>query len=446
MEGEVIVIVWKKCLEQIKEKVPLKTFETWFKPLVFLNFSNGVLRVEVPSKIFFEYFDEQHGLFFKHCFEEILGEKIKSLKYDTSQSNKDTEKKTAPKTTFTPVLPSFDCNLHREYYFENFVEAAFNKYARSVALGIVKSTSKMYNPFFLFGKVGVGKTHLSNAIGNEILKRQPQKRVLYVSAREFQDQYANAAVKNKNLPDFLNFYQHLDVLIIDDIQFLSGKIKTQEVFYEIFNVLHRKQKQIIIVADVPPSNIEGITDRLISRFAWGITVSIDAPDLKARTKIIKYKIEKENLVISNDVIKYVAEKVKSIRILEGVIVDMIARWRLQDAVFDIKLAKQAIERRVKHVENKIDISFVISAVCGYFELSEEEIQSKRRTHNVSQARQIAMYFAKKYTKMTLSDIGKGIGKRNYATVKYSIGAVENLQKTDKSFASDLKKIDLILKN
>ena len=325
------------------------------------------------------------------------------------------------------------------------MEGESNRFARSAGISVAnKPGGTAFNPLFIFGGVGLGKTHLAHAIGVDIKEKFPKKKVLYVSSEKFTQQFSNASKdKEKNaLNDFIHFYQLMDVLIVDDIQFLSGKVRTQDAFFHIFNHLHQNNKQVILTSDKAPVDLFDIEQRLLSRFKWGLSAEIKAPDYQTRYKILQNKFLNDGTPINENIVAYLAENIRTnIRELEGVSNSLIAQAAFNRKEYSIELAQSIIEKSVKNHQSILTIDHIQRIITDYFNLALEELHSKTRKRNVVQARQLAMYFAKKYTKNSLAVIGSQIGQRDHATVLHACKTVENLIITDREFkkyVSDLE--------
>ena len=341
---------------------------------------------------------------------------------------------------------SLNPQLNRNYTMDCFVEGKSNKLAKSAGLAIAKAPGETpFNPLFIYGGSGLGKTHLANAIGNTILEKYPNKRIIYVDALRFQNQYQDACRNNRTV-DFMQFYQSLDVLIVDDIQEMEGKEKTVNTFFHIFNHLHQTGKQLILAADRSPKEIKQMDERMLSRFLWGLSAEISKPDEEMRKAILKHKVDRNALEISDEVIDYIARNTNgNIRELEGIVNSLLARATLTDANIDLALAEEVVGKNDVTAEKTVDLSEIKEAVCEYYNLELKDIQTKSRKREVAQARQVAMYLARKYTKKSLSVIGSEIGNRDHATVLHACKTVENLIETDKTIRQSLDTIESKLK-
>ena len=358
---------------------------------------------------------------------------LKSQDVDVPLNNK------SPELRNPFVIPGIrnvkiESQLNPNYSFENFLEGDSNRLARSAGLAVAnKPGGTSFNPLLIFGGVGLGKTHLAHAIGVDIKDKYPEKTVLYISAEKFTQQYIDAVKKN-NRNDFIHFYQIIDVLIIDDVQFLSGKTGTQDVFFHIFNHLHQNGKQVILTSDKAPVDMQDIEQRLLSRFKWGLSAELQNPDFETRVSILKNKLYRDGVEMPDDIIEYVAKNIKSnVRELEGAIISLIAQSSFNKKEITIDLARIIVEKFVKNTKREVSIDYIQKVVSDYFQMDIDTLQSKTRKRHIVQARQLAMFFAKKFTKASLASIGSQIGKRDHATVLHACKTVDNLSSTDKQF-------------
>ncbi len=451
--------LWAKCLQKIKDNLTEMQFNTWFKPIKPLLWeqSTHTLKLGVPSLFFQEYLE---GHFFDllkatlvHVYGEVNLKYVANLDNGVSTENGGQHmKKVQPAPAVNPVdnqavmETSLNPQLNRNYTMDCFIEGKSNKLAKSAGLAIAKAPGETpFNPLFIYGGSGLGKTHLANAIGHTILEKYPNKRVIYVDALRFQNQYQDAS-RNNRAVDFMQFYQSLDVLIIDDIQELEGKEKTVNTFFHIFNHLHQTGKQLILAADRSPKEIKQMDERMLSRFLWGLSAEISKPDEDMRKAILKNKVDRNALDISDDVIEYIAKNTNgNIRELEGIVNSLLARATLTDANIDLALAEEVVGKNETEAEKTVDLSEIKEAVCEYYNLDIKDIQTKSRKREVAQARQVAMYLARKYTKKSLAVIGSEIGNRDHATVLHACKTVENLIETDKTIRQSLDTIESKLK-
>ena len=339
-----------------------------------------------------------------------------------------------------------DSQLVDTYSFDNFVEGDCNRLARSAGWAIAENPGKTaFNPLLIYSNVGLGKTHLAHAIGLQVKSNFPEKIVLYVKANEFINQYIDS-VRNNNQNDFIHFYQMIDVLMIDDIQFLAGKEKTQDIFFHVFNHLHQNNKQIILTSDKPPVELKGMEPRLLSRFKWGLAADLQVPDLETRIAILKKKLFKDGIEMPNEVVEYLAFSITTnIREMEGALISILAQATLNKKDITLELAKQMIDKFVKSTTREISIDYIQKVVCDYFSMPLDLINSKTRKREIVQARQLAMFFSKKHTKSSLATIGLHCGNKDHATVLHACRTVNNLLETDKQFRVYVEDIDKKLK-
>ena len=457
------VELWNRCLSIVKDNVGESMYSTWFTPIVPLSYSDNKFVVQVPSQFFYEYIEEQFAYLLRQALNRVVGQETQLLyriMIDHSNTNNGTT--TLPtantpaqqniptnepvNTPFTSVeKTTFDPQLNRNYNFTNYIEGVSNRLARCAGLNIAEQPGRsIFNPIFIWGASAVGKTHLANAIGLAVKENYPEKRVLYVSANLFQMQYSDAVMRNQS-NDFLNFYQSIDVLIIDDVQELAGKTKTQNTFFHIFNHLHQTGKQLIMCCDREPSKLEGMEDRLLSRFKWGLVVEVEKPDFNLRKAILKHKIYKDGIVMPEEVIDYIAENVtSSVRDLEGVLISLLAHSTLMNAEINIQLAQKIVGNVVETptIEKEdITVDKICNIVCQYYSLPLEAINSKSRERKIAEARQVAMYLARTYTNTSLSVIGQSMGNRDHTTVLYACRTVQNQMDVDTTFKTRIHTLE-----
>ena len=454
---------WDKCLSLIKTKIGIQSFKTWFIPIESISYNNKTLTLKVPNKFFYEWLEEHYVKLLKVSLTKELGEKAKLVyvikmentygnkqpfteKIPSSQrSNVSSQEVDVPLKNKSPELKNpfiipgirnvkIDSQLNPNYSFDNFLEGDSNRLARSAGLAVSnRPGGTSFNPLLVFGGVGLGKTHLAHAIGVEIKDKYPEKTVLYISAEKFTQQYIESVKKN-NRNDFIHFYQIIDVLIVDDIQLLSGKAGTQDVFFHIFNHLHQNGKQVILTSDKAPVDMQDIEQRLLSRFKWGLSAELQHPDFETRISIIKNKLYRDGVEMPEEIIEYLANNIKTnIRELEGAIISLIAHSSFNKKDITLDLAKKIVENYVKNTKKEVSIEYIQKVVSDYFQMDVETLQSKTRKRHIVQARQLAMFFAKKLTKASLASIGTQIGKRDHATVLHACKTVNNLSTTDKQF-------------
>lgn len=457
-----IQLYWSQCLSFIRDNIAEEPFKTWFAPIVPISYHDRVLTIAVPSNFFYEFLEEHYLDLMKAALKQVFGDDV-SLMYEimVDKSNNTpihVESTNAVSLKQKPVVDGnkikaeelfndLDPRLNPSYNFNNFIEGISNKLSRQIGLSVAeKPAHTAFNPLFIYGPSGVGKTHLVNAIGTQIKQRFPNLRVLYVSAHLFMVQYTDS-VRNNTYNDFMNFYQSIDVLIVDDLQELSGVTKTQNVFFHIFNQLHQTGKQLILTADRSPVEMQGVEERLLTRFKWGMLAEMEKPNEELRRKILLYKVHHNGLNISEDVINYIAHVAQeSVRDLEGIINALMAYSVVFNSNIDMALAEKVVNRTVKFVKKKITIEDIIQKSCNAFGVSEEDVYSQSRKANIVRARQVAMFLAQKHTDLSTTRIGTLIGKRNHATVLHSIKLIEDQINLIKDLRNKVNDIELELKN
>ena len=455
--------VWNDCLSFIKDNIQPQAYKTWFLPIKPVKLSENILSIEVPSKFFYEWLEEHYVKILKTALQKELGNDARlvySIRMENTFGNKAAFTENIPSNNREGIQPQevdapmnsqtselknpfvipgiknlqIESQLNPSYNFDNFLEGDSNRLGRSAAQAVAaKPGGTSFNPLLIFGGVGLGKTHLAHAIGVEIKEKYQDKTVLYIAAEKFTQQYIEAVKKNTR-NDFIHFYQLLDVLIIDDVQFLSGKTGTQDVFFHIFNHLHQNGKQVILTSDKAPVDMQDIEQRLLSRFKWGLSAELQLPNYETRISILKNKLYRDGVNINDDIIEYVAKNIKTnVRELEGAIISLIAQSSFNKAEITLELAKDVVMKFVKNTKREVSIDYIQKVVSDYFQMDIETLQSKTRRRHIVQARQLAMYFAKKFTKASLASIGNQIGKRDHATVLHACKTVDNLTFTDKQF-------------
>ena len=460
------IVLWNRCLSVSRDNVPETIYKTWFEPIVPLMYQNKALTIGVPTQFFYEILEEKYADLLRVALNKEIGEgtqlvyrvlidKTNDQTIDLVGTNRSrvlppsTDIKganKAPNPMQAPVPQDLDSQLNPNYNFENFIKGSSNELSRTVGETVAMNPAKTFNPLFLYGSSGVGKTHLTNAIGTRIKELYPEKRVLYVSAHLFQVQYTDS-VRTNHFNDFISFYQTIDVLIIDDIQEFAGLTKTQNTFFHIFNHLHQNGKQLILTSDRAPVMLQGMEDRLLTRFKWGLVAELEKPDTELRRNILRNKIRRDGLNIPESVVNYIAENVnESVRELEGIINSLLAQSIIFKREIDMDLAERIIRKAVRLQETKpITIETIISKVCEHYNFDESVIHSKTRKREVVQVRQIAMYLAKKHTEISASKIGMLIGNRDHATVLHACKIVKDLIEVNKPFKSELEEIEASLK-
>ncbi|MFR9650057.1 MAG: chromosomal replication initiator protein DnaA [Rikenellaceae bacterium] len=454
--------VWQSCLDLFREHTTEEEYVRWFAPIMPLAYDGQSLRLEVPDKSYVQHIESNYLDFVRPIIAQQFGNKtrlfyavpraeqsgvaIKSNSISTSNSfNQQPNSAAQIKNPFAVQSTkglNIDPNLSERYTFKTFVEGECNKLAVSAGHAIAQSPgNNPFNPLYIYGNSGLGKTHLVQAIGHEIRKNSPQQQVLYVSMNKFQAQFTTA-IKSGEINNFVHFYQNIDILIIDDIQDLSGKEKTQNTFFHIFSHLLLSGKQIILTSDKPPVELKDIEQRLITRFKWGFATQINTPDFATKRRIIDVKARRMGAFIPDDVIDFLAHNITAnVREIEGALSSLMAHASLLNSEVTVALAKDILKVYVKVINREVTINRILEIASDYFEISVEKICSATRTRNVALARQSVMYLAKEYTKLPLSAIGSAVGGRKHATVLHSYKTVVNMLETDKRFRKQIEDIE-----
>jgi len=485
--------VWNKCLNVIKSSIGDQSFNTWFAPIKPVKLQGSTLTIQVPSQYFYEYLEEHYVSLLQRVIHQALGPNGK-LEYSVivdrgNEANRPMAVNYPNRpwvnnknsNTYGPnntsgnkgyrnngypnggrnnaggpdygspfALKSVEqelktSQLSPHYTFETFIEGDCNRLARSAGMAVAQKPGvTSFNPLMVYGGVGLGKTHLVQAIGNSI-KANTERFVLYVSSEKFTNQFIEALKANR-VQEFSNFYLQVDLLILDDVQFLAGKEKTQEIFFHIFNHLHQSNKQIIMTSDRAPRDLKGLEDRLLSRFKWGLTADLQQPDFETRMAIIQRKVEQDGIFIPDNVVEYLAYSVDTnVRELEGVIISLIAHASLNKREIDLELAKQTLKNIVHDNDTVVDVDFIQKTVSEYFGVKTEDLKAKTRKKEIVVARQVAMYFSKEYTNHSLKGIGYHFGGRDHSTVIHAVQTVNDLMETDARFKTSVTELKKKLK-
>jgi chromosomal replication initiator protein len=461
--------VWSDCLRVIKEHVAEQSFNTWFQPIIPLAYTDNVLTIQVPSQFFYEWLEEHYVSVLKKAITKVLGPAARleysvivdrgnsrtsplSVNLPNSRMANNNNNSSGKEDYVSPFhLKHVDhlyqqSQLNQNYTFDTYIEGDCNRLARSAGYAVAQKPGiTSFNPLMLYGGVGLGKTHLVQAIGNEIKNNLADRFVLYVSSEKFTNQFIDA-LKNNKIQEFQNFYMQVDILIIDDVQFLAGKERTQEIFFHIFNHLHQAGKQIIMTSDCPPRDLKGLQERLLSRFKWGLTADLQQPDYETRVAIIQRKMQADGIYIPENVIEYLAYSVDTnVRELEGVLISLIAHASLSRVELDLELAKQTLKNIVHDIDTEVSIDYIQKTVAEYFKVEVESLKDKIRKKEIVIARQVAMYFAKEYTDHSLKAIGYHFGGRDHSTVIHAVQSVNDMIDTNANFKSSVEELRKKLK-
>ncbi len=457
--------IWKDCLKIIKDIVEWQHFKTWFEPIKPVEFKSNVLLIQVPSQFFFEYLEEHYVSLLAKTLKRELGKDAR-LEYrimvDSGNngrngmmdvpagnakiySNNETD---FPLIINSPVKNPFvipglkkmhiDPQLNPIYLFDTYIEGDCNRVARRAGKTVAeKPGANSFNPLVIYGGVGLGKTHLAQAIGNDVKRMHSHKVVLYVSSEKFINQFQDHS-RNNAINDFIHFYQLIDVLILDDVQFFNRAEKSQDAFFAIFNHLHQSGKQLVLTSDKPPKELDGLQERLLSRFRWGLSADLQIPDYETRIEILERKMKNDGLDMQKEVVKYVAYNINTnVRELEGALISLLAQSSLNKRDIDLELAKKVLRNFVKTSSKEITIDAIQKMVCDYFNVPYEKLLQKTRKREIVQARQITMYLAKAFTKNSLKTIGEHFGGRDHTTVIHSCQTVKDLMDSDTLFRENV---------
>ncbi|MBQ7361069.1 MAG: chromosomal replication initiator protein DnaA [Bacteroidaceae bacterium] len=442
--------LWDNCLRIIRDNVSASVFSNWFADIVPLEYKNKTLNLQVKSHFVCEFLEENYLDLLSATFNRVLGEGV-GLVYTivadktnglTTEVEADTLSVKQPNKAES--VEELNSMLITKYTFDNYVEGISNKLSRTAAESVAMFPGKTFNPLFIHGASGVGKTHLVNAIGTKIKQLHPELRVLYVSAHLFQVQYTDS-ILHKNFNDFMRFYQSIDILIIDDIQEFAGLPGTQNAFFHIFNHLHLNGKQLIMTSDRSPAQMKGMEERLITRFKWGLSAEIEKPDLELRKNILRSKVRRDGLNFPEEVISYIAENVNaSVRDLEGIVVSLMAHSTIHNCDISLQLARKVLGGISEYEKEPIGIEKIIKTVADYYNVEVDSVNTKSRKREIVLVRQTAMYLAKKHLDLSTSKIGYQIGRRDHATVLHACKTIANLLETDKQYRGELSEIEAAL--
>jgi len=460
--------VWSACMDQIKERVNSQSFKTWFEPIVPQQLDGGALTVQVPSQFFYDWLDEHYCTIINTTITDVLGKNARleySIRTDESPVDLEYMPPVHPVRPSRPAVQSrpepliqmrtpdrlpqrsdpapmnFQSFLNPRYTFDNYIKGDSNQLARAAASAVANNPGgTSFNPLVIYGGTGLGKTHLMQAIGNHVLAHGKARRVMYVSSEKFTVDFVDAIQSNRT-SDFSNFYRSMDVLIVDDIQFLSGKEKTQDSFFHTFNELHQLGKQIVLSSDRPPKDLKGLDDRLLSRFQWGLTSDIQPPDLETRIAILLKKSVDDGIELPQDVVEFIAGNVTTnIRELEGCLISLLARASLEGREITLDLARDVLKVVIGDVRSPITIETIQRTVCEYFSIPEDLLRAKTRKQEIVNARQVAMYLIKELTNASLKTIGLHFGGRDHSTVIHAYQSVEDQMRVDTKYQAHVQQI------
>jgi chromosomal replication initiator protein len=425
--------IWNNSLSKIEGKIGNSVFDLWFKPIKISSIKDQTVTLEIPNRFFKEWIEDSYPNLIKDSLETVVGYPV-MLKYRVEEKQDTTQKKIISQLENKRIrLANKGIYLNPKYTFENFITGHSNQFAHAAAIAVAESPGKTYNPLFIYGGVGLGKTHLMHSIGNKVMNGKHDVSVLYVSSEQFTNEVVSA-IRHEKMSDLKEKYRNLDLLLLDDVQFIANKTATQEEFFYTFNALYEKQKQIVISCDRPPKEISDVTDRLRSRFNMGLIADIQPPDIETKIAIIYKKAEMMGRKIPEDVAHYLASKIKSnIRELEGSLIRIAAQSSLTGEEINIETTKKILKDIIHDDERPITIDSIQKTVCDFYNLKLTDIKAKRRTKDIALPRQVAMYISKQITDSSLNDIGKAFGGKDHATVIYACKQIEERRGKDETF-------------
>ena len=432
---------WQEILSYLKSKVNTQSYQTWLRPTRFSHADQETLVVSVPNREFQEWLPEHYGALVQEALERLhLG--FHAIRYAVEEipSKKSTENANAQPLQAQLDFDSVDHQLNPRYTFDTFVVGSCNQFAHAAAQAVAETPATVYNPLFLYGGVGLGKTHLMQAVGHLVKRKWKTMRLAYVSSEHFTNEVINS-LRYDRMVSFREKYRNVDILLMDDIEFIAGKERTQEEFFHTFNALYEAQKQVVMSSDCPPKEITGLEERLRSRFAWGLTADLQAPDLETRRAILAKKSESQNVILPDDVSDFVARKIKSsVRDLEGALTRLIAYSSLTGADISLSMAQQVLKNLMDLDERRISIEHIQRTVCQEFNLSLSQLKAKNNSHAVAFPRQVAMYLTKELTPASLPQIGREFGGKHHTTVLHSIKKIAELRQSDRDLNRLLNKL------
>ncbi len=442
-------ILWEKSLQIIKEKVSPQNFETWIRPIKMSSLEGNNVTLNVPNKFFKDWLIENYQYAIKEAIAKIAGIDLKvdfQIGQETKKSQasvrRQGEHQEKVRSQSKRVRSGVNQSLNPHYSFERFVVGPCNQFAHAASVSVAEQPAKNYNPLFIYGGVGLGKTHLLNAIGLRALSRHPNMNVVYVSAEEFMNELINS-IRYDRMPKFREKYRNIDCLLIDDIQFVAGKEKTQEEFFHTFNTLHDSGKQIVVSSDKFPKDIPNMEDRLRSRFEWGLIADIHPPEIETKIAILEKKAQENNMVLPSNVAHYVASQVESnIRELEGYLIRISAFSSITGKEIDINLTKEVLKKILRRIEREeVTIEEIIKTIAAKLNVKISDIKSQKKNKSLVFARQIAMYLARKMTALSFPDIGEKVGGRDHSTVIYANNKMKKACDDDKNLKKIIQEIE-----
>jgi chromosomal replication initiator protein len=436
--------IWQKAQKPLKTTIGETSYDTWFSHLKICETVPGVLTIQAPDEYFKNWIDERYRTIIERCLRTEGGGAINiEFAVNSEILNKNTQQKLdLIEKSFAPV--DKHTHLNPRFLFENFVVGTSNRFAFAAAQAVAENPAKAYNPFFIYGPVGLGKTHLLQAISHEAERHNPGLKVCYLSSEQFTNELINS-IRHHSAESFRQKYRNVDILLIDDIHFIAGKMSTQEEFFHTFNTLHDHHKQIIICSDRPPKEISNLEERLVSRFAWGLVTDIQPPDYETRVAILRKKLELESVTVPDDVVLFIAQEIKTnIRELEGALIRVVAYSLLEEKTISLGLAKQVLKDMVKETNKTISVDMVQKEVAVYYNVPLADLKNKKRNKNVVLPRQVAMFLTRKLTTHSLPEIGAAFGGKDHTTVLHAYKKVEKDQMTNPDMKRGIEHLSSIL--
>lgn len=438
--------IWDKTQSSIKEQIGATSYDTWLSSLKVLDKDSSTLVIQAPDEFFKNWIIEHYASLLGRCLAQEAGREV-LLEFEVNAEllNKPGQQKLQSfEKQFLQAPTKNNIHLNSRFLFENFVVGPSNRFAFAAAQAVAEAPAKNYNPFFIYGAVGLGKTHLLQSITHEISRKYPDLKICYLSSEQFTNELINS-IRHKSADAFRQKYRSIDVLLIDDIHFIAGKESTQEEFFHTFNVLHDHRKQIIICSDRPPKEIAHLEERLVSRFSWGLITDIQPPDYETRIAILKKKLELEAVSVPDDVITFIASQIKTnIRELEGALLRVVAYSLLEEKTINLSLAKSVLKDMVKETVKTISVEMVQKEVAEFYNLSVADLKNKTRHKNIIIPRQVAMYLSRKLTHHSLPEIGAAFGGKDHTTILHAVKKVEETLLKDEQIRKIVETLKLSL--
>ncbi|HEX7229220.1 MAG TPA: chromosomal replication initiator protein DnaA [Candidatus Binatia bacterium] len=433
--------LWSQAVAEIKERIGRQNYETWIKPIGFVSRNKNEICLDVPNKFFRDWLTEHYLGQIQEIVSTLAKHEVKIVFEINEKTSRQTNIENGPKREERERAPKTDTNLVPKYTFQNFVVGASNQFAHTACVAVANQPGEHYNPLFIYGGVGLGKTHLVNAIGHHSGSQRRGVKVVYLSSESFMNELIGSLRRDK-MDEFKKKFRNVDILILDDVQFIAGKERTQEEFFHTFNSLYESHKQIVITSDKFPKEIPGIEDRLRNRFEWGLIADIQPPDMETRVAILQKKAENEGVQLPHDVAFFLASNIDSnVRELEGSLTRLGAFSSLTKATITIELAKDVLRNTLKNAQQEITVENIQKTICDYFNVRIADLKAKRRTQNIALPRQVAMYLCRKYTETSFPAIGDKFGGRDHSTVIHASKTIERKIKEDPHMQTTIEKLE-----